>query len=110
MPMEAALAPLLAAGPPGWVAYGAIKMVQIALMLDLAERLRPVLDPLVRSAEKKVGKGWKWAKKKAKSGASWTKKKAKGGASWTKKKASSALSTGKSGAKSFWKDIKKRKN
>jgi hypothetical protein len=118
-PLDIAMAPLLAMGPPGWVAFGAVKVVQIALMLDLAERLRPVLDPLVRSAEKKVGKGLKWAKKKAKGGlswakkkakggASWLKKKAKGGASWTKKKSSSALSTGKSGAKSFWKDIKKR--
>jgi len=79
MPMEAALAPLLAAGPPGWVAYGAIKVVQIALMLDLAERLRPKLDPIVRKAGKKLKKGVSFLKKSGKKGASFLKKTGKKG-------------------------------
>ncbi|MDP6958945.1 MAG: hypothetical protein QF645_09050, partial [Planctomycetota bacterium] len=107
-PLDIAMAPLLAMGPPGWVAFGAVKVVQIALMLDLAERLRPVLDPLVRSAEKKVGKGLKWAKKKAKGGLSWAKKKAKGGASWTKKKAKGGASWTKKKAKGGASWLKKK--
>jgi hypothetical protein len=74
MPMEAALAPLLAAGPPGWVAYGVIKVVQIAIMLDLAERLRPKLDPIIRKAGKKLKKGAHFLKKTGKKGASLLKK------------------------------------